>query len=141
MRAYHRVSGASVEQDERAIRELVATWLRASAAGDTEQILSLMADDVVFLVPGQPPMRGKDAFEASQAALKQFRIDGTSEVQEIRVLAEWAYCWTKLSVIVTPLNGGAPVKRAGNTLSILQKQPNGAWVIVRDANMLTVVSQ
>src|SRR5258708_32002042 len=77
--------GASVEQDERAIRELIATWLRASAAGDTEQVLRLMADDVVFLTPGHPPMRGKAAFAAGQAALKQFRIDATSEVQEIRV--------------------------------------------------------
>jgi ketosteroid isomerase-like protein len=41
-------------------------------------------------------------------------------------------------VIVTPRSGGTPVKRAGNTLSILQKQA-GRWVIVRDANMLTVV--
>jgi uncharacterized protein (TIGR02246 family) len=130
-----------VEQDERAIRELIATWLKAPAAGDTEQVLSLMADDVVFLTPGHPPMRGKAAFAAGQAALKQFRIDATSDVQEIRVLGTWAYCWTQLSVVITPRQGGASVKRAGNTLSILQKQPNGAWVIARDANMLTVVSQ
>ena len=131
-------SEASVEQDERAIRELIATWLKASAAGDTEQVLRLMADDVVFLTPGHPPMRGKAAFAAGQAALKQFRIDATSEVQEIRVLGTWAYCWTQLSVVITPQQGGASVKRAGNTLSILQK-PNGKWVLFRDANMLAEV--
>ena len=38
-----------------------------------------------------------------------------------------------------PLNDGAPIRRAGNTLSILRKQPGGAWVVVRDANMLAVV--
>lgn len=135
-----QASEASGEQDERAIRELIATWLRASSAGDTEQILTLMADDVVFLMPDHPPMRGKAAFAAGQTALKNFRIDATSEIQEIRVLGAWAYCWTKLSVVVTPQQGGASVKRAGNTLSILQKQSTGAWVIVRDANMLSVVS-
>src|SRR5207245_8763838 len=48
-----------MQDDEQAIRQLVATWLSASKAGDTEKVLSLMADDVVFLVPGQPPMRGR----------------------------------------------------------------------------------
>jgi uncharacterized protein (TIGR02246 family) len=126
--------------DEQAIRELVATWLSASKAGDTEKVLSLMAEDVVFLVPGQPPMRGKSAFAAGQAGLQTFHMDGTSEIQEIKVLGEWACLWTKLSVVVTPKKGGAPIKRAGHTLSILQKQA-GAWVIVRDANMLAVVPQ
>src|ERR1051326_9576934 len=90
---------AAMEQDEQAIRELIATWLKASAAGDTERVLTLMADDVVFLTPGHPPMRGKAAFAAGQAALKQFHIDATSEVQKIRVLGAWAFCWTQLSVV------------------------------------------
>ena len=42
-------------EDERAIREVIATWMRASVAGDTATVLSLMTDDVVFLVPGQEP--------------------------------------------------------------------------------------
>jgi hypothetical protein len=36
---------------------------------------------------------------------------------------------------MTPKTGGTPVKRLGNTLSILEKQA-GTWVIFRDANML-----
>jgi uncharacterized protein (TIGR02246 family) len=127
-------------KDEQAIRQLVATWLEASKAGDTDKVLRLMADDVVFLVPGQPPMRGKAAFAAGQAALRQVDIDATSKIEEIKVLGEWAYLWTSLSLVITPRNGGAPIKRAGNTLSILHKQ-GGAWVIVRDANMLAVVAQ
>ena len=37
--------------DERAIRELVATWMTASQAGDIDTVLGLMTDDVVFMVP------------------------------------------------------------------------------------------
>ena len=129
-----------MQNDEQAIRQLVATWLSATKAGDTEKVLTLMAEDVVFLVPGQPPMRGKAAFAASQSGLQQFHIEATSEIQEIKVFGEWAYLWTKLSVVLTPRKGGASIKRTGDTLSILQKQA-GAWVIFRDANMLTVVPQ
>src|SRR2546429_559923 len=64
------VLGAQMENDEKAIRQLVTTWLDASKAGDTEKVLRLMTDDVVFLIAGQPPMRGKAAFAASQSALK-----------------------------------------------------------------------
>ena len=129
-----------MENDEQAIRQLVTTWLDASKAGDTEKVLSLMADDVVFLVTGQPPMRGKAAFAASQIALKAAKIDATTEIQEIKVIGDWAYMWTRLSVVITPPNGGAPTKRAGNTLSILRRQADN-WVIARDANMLAVVSK
>ena len=124
--------------DEQAILLLIANWLSASRAGDTEKVLSLMADDAVFLMPGQAPLRGKAAFAAAQAGLSQFDIEARSEVQEIKVFGEWAYCWTRLTVTAAPRAGGASVKRAGHTLSVLHKQ-HGAWVIVRDANMLAVV--
>jgi uncharacterized protein (TIGR02246 family) len=32
--------------DERAIRDLVATWMRASETGDVDTVLSLIAEDV-----------------------------------------------------------------------------------------------
>ncbi len=129
-----------MQDDEHAIRQLVTTWLDASKAGDTEKVLSLMTEDVVFLVTGQPPMRGKASFAASQAALKNVKIDATGEIQEIKVLGDWAYMWTRLSVVITPAGGATPTRRAGNTLSILRRQAAG-WVIARDANMLAVVSQ
>jgi uncharacterized protein (TIGR02246 family) len=129
---------ADVSTDEKAIRDLIATWLGASKAGDSDTVLSLMAEDVVFLQPGQLPMRGRSAFAAAQKAMSDVDIDASSEIQEIRILGEWAYCWNRLSVVVTPRNGGASVKRAGDVLSVLQKQA-GRWVIVRDANMLARV--
>ncbi len=50
--------------DEKSIRTLVETWLRGSASGDVDSMLPLLADDVVFLVPGQPPF-GKKEFKAA----------------------------------------------------------------------------
>jgi uncharacterized protein (TIGR02246 family) len=134
-----RIMEKHMHNDEQAIRQLVSTWLNATRAGNTEQVLKLMSDDVVFLTPDRPPMRKSD-FVASQAAQQNFDIQGDSEIQEIKLLGdEWAYCWNKLSIVITPRDGGAPTKRAGNVLSILHKQA-GSWVIVRDANMLTLAS-
>jgi uncharacterized protein (TIGR02246 family) len=127
-----------MDGDEQAIRKLIETWMTATRAGDTKTVLDLMADDVVFLVAGKPPIRGKSEFAAGLNALKDFNIDGTSEVQEIKVLGDWAYVWTALTVAMTPRMGGDTVKRAGNTLSILRRSA-GEWVLFRDANMLTAV--
>lgn len=123
-----------MQYDEQAISDLISTWLGASKAGDTEKVLSLMTDDVVFLVRS-PAMRGKNDFAASQGALAEIDIDATREIQEIRVLGDWAYVWTRVSVVMTPKNGGDANRRSGNTLSILQKQ-GGTWLLARDANML-----
>lgn len=130
-----------MERNETEIRELVAKWMEATKAGDIDTVLSLMAEDVVFLLPGGRSMIGKSAFaEAARAmagsAAPQF--DGKSEIQEIKVLGEWAFMWTKLTVVVTTPGGGQPMTRAGFTLSILKKE-NGCWVIARDANMLAAV--
>lgn len=127
-----------MHEDEQAIRQLINEWQDATAAGDVERLRTLMADDVVFLMPGQSPMYGRQAFLAAfQEGLKHYRIESHSEIRELRVEAEFAYCWTYLSVMVTPHQQGLPMRRSGDILSILKKQPGRGWVIVRDANMLT----
>ena len=42
-------------RDEAEIRQLVATWMAATESGDVDKVLSLMTDDVVFLVAGREP--------------------------------------------------------------------------------------
>lgn len=96
-----------MQNDEQAIRDLIASWLVATADGDVNRVVSLMAEDVVFLLPGQPPMTGKSAFaEGFKAAVAKFRIEATGHVQEMRVSGELAYCWSQLAVVMTPHAGG-----------------------------------
>jgi uncharacterized protein (TIGR02246 family) len=124
-------------KDDQQIRDLIHLWHRATAAGDLDTILKLMAEDVVFLIAGMPPMRGRDAFAAGfLKATQQFRIESGSEVQEIHVSGEWAYCWNFLHVTMIPLLGGNQMRRSGNTLTVLRKGAEGNWVVFRDANML-----
>ena len=123
--------------DERAIRDLVAFWHSATARGDVDTVLGLMSEDVVFLVSGKAPMRGRAAFEQSlRALLKQCRIESSGGIQEIEVSGSLAYSWTNLKVKIIPLSGGTASVREGSTLSILRKESQGEWVIVRDANLL-----
>ena len=131
----------SEQRDEQDIRDLVSAWMDATKAGEIEKVLSLMSDEVVFLMPGRPPMRkaGFAAAARAQAGKDAPKFNGTSEIQEITVVGDWAFMWTKLTLVVTPSAGGSSMTRAGHTLSVLKKH-QGKWVLARDANMLTPVT-
>jgi len=130
-----------VNADEQAIRNLVSRWHRATAAADVEAVLQLMAEDVVFLVAGHPPMKGRSTFEKGlRGLLASHSVESMGEVQEVEVSGNLAYCWCALRVRITPKVGGDSVVRSGSAVSILRKQGNGRWLVIRDANLLALAT-
>lgn len=51
-----RHPGLTDVSDEQQIRQLMDNWRRLTAEGDVDGLLSLLADDVIFLTPGNPPI-------------------------------------------------------------------------------------
>jgi uncharacterized protein (TIGR02246 family) len=129
-----------MSSDEEQIRRLVATWMEATRAGDTDKVLSLMTNDAVFLVAGRPPMRKPEFAQASraQAGAAAPTIDGNSDIQEVVVAGDWAFAWARLRVTMTPVDGSAAIERAGHTLTVFRKEA-GRWLLARDANLLVRV--
>jgi uncharacterized protein (TIGR02246 family) len=115
--------------------------MSATKAGDLATVLSLMTDDVVFLVAGQKPF-GKEHFAAAMkpaaAGTPMPKIDGHSEIQEVQVSGNFAFMWSRLAVEMT-MPDGKITQRAGHTLSVFRKTA-GRWQLARDANLLTPVS-
>jgi uncharacterized protein (TIGR02246 family) len=130
-----RESSNLVTEDEEKIRDLISAWLAASKSGDTETVLGLIQDDALFLVPGAKPF-GKSAFAAASEQMKNLRFEGESEVLEVEICGDTAWCRTHLAIAITPPQGKA-VRRSGYTLSVLRKSGNGKWQLFRDANLLT----
>ena len=127
--------------DERAIREIHSIWIDAVNAGDLVCLLSWMADDVVFLNPGRAPF-GRDEFSAVfSAAHKQNRIRCTSELEEVVVVGEVAYTLSRDSLSVTPRGGGEAMQLAGHRITVYRKQPDGRWLLARDAHTLSPVAK
>jgi uncharacterized protein (TIGR02246 family) len=123
--------------DETAIRAVVDQWHRATADGDVATVLSKMIKDVIFLVPGKPPMEGRDKFEEGlRKVLESNRIESSGDIQDIQVAGDLAYALTLLTVRMIPLSGDQESVRSGHTLSIFRKQTNGSWLLARDANLL-----
>jgi uncharacterized protein (TIGR02246 family) len=121
--------------DERAIRGVVEQWLAASRAHDLDTLLSLMTDDVIFMVPDSKPF-GKEQFAAAAATMKDVKVEAAGTIEELQVLGDWAYIRNYVEVSITPPNG-ITSHHSGYTLTILRRQPDGRWRLARDANLVT----
>jgi uncharacterized protein (TIGR02246 family) len=121
--------------DERAIRELVDTWMEASRRGDLAAVLDLMADDAIFMTPAREPF-GKEEFRAQSEAMSAVKMDGRADIREIRVLDGWAWIRNHIDLTVNPPSGD-PQHRSGYTLTILKKGEDGRWRLFRDANLVS----
>jgi uncharacterized protein (TIGR02246 family) len=122
--------------DERAIRQVIETWMRASREGDTGTVLSLMTEDAVFMVPGRPPF-GRETFQQASSAMAGVRLEGTSEIVELQVQGDWAFSRNHIDLTMIPPTG-EPLRRSGYTLTLYRKEADGRWRLMRDANLLTV---
>ena len=121
--------------DERAIRQLVETWMTATKNGDNATVLTLMTDDVIFMVPDKEPF-GKEAFAAAAEGMADIHMEGRSDIVELQVLGNWAFIRNRIDMTMTPPNG-EPVHRSGYTLTLLRKEADGRWRLARDANLLS----
>ena len=129
--------------DERAIREVHSTWIDAVNAGDLVCLLGLMADDVVFLNPGQAPL-GRDGFSPGfSVAHQQARINCVSELEDVVVVGEVAYTRSRdaLSVIPRVAKEQEATQLAGYRMTVYRKGPGGRWLLARDAHTMSPVEK
>ncbi len=122
--------------DEQAIRTVIDNWLRASAASDVSTMLTLLADDMVFIVPGRPPF-GKEEFKAAwDGPMRNAKAAANAVVEEVLVSGNFGCTRTRLAVSITTPDGNTS-RAKGYTMTLFRKQPDGRWLFARDANLLT----
>ena len=124
-----------MSDDERAIRELVESWMSSTKSGDLKTVLGLMADDVLFMTPQRAPF-GKEEFRSSSEAMKDAEISGRARIEELEVAGNWAWVRNHIDLTVAPPQG-PEIHRSGYTLTILRKEPDGRWRLFRDANLVS----
>jgi len=115
---------------------LTQDWLAAVRAKDIPRLAGMVTDDAVFLPPGFPPIRGKQAVEAMyQSFFPPFRsLEQTVCLEEVQVAGDWAFAWGTEKFALVPQSGGAPIEMQGQGMSILKRQPDGSWKFARGIN-------
>jgi uncharacterized protein (TIGR02246 family) len=120
-----------------AIQRLTQRWIEAVKAKDIDRLLSLVTDDVVFLPPSWPPIKGKQAVgELYRSLFTQFDVDQAAVIEEIELTGEWAFSWGTETLTLSPLRGGQPIRTRGKGLTILRRQPDSSWKFARGINNL-----
>lgn len=122
------------EQQE--IHAVHSIWIDAVNAGDLALLLTLITDDLVLFSPGQEPF-GQEVFsKVFSTAHQDLRIDCASDLEEVVVVGEVAYTRSRDTVSVTPHAGGETAWHAGHRITIYRRQPDGRWLLARDAHTL-----
>jgi uncharacterized protein (TIGR02246 family) len=114
----------------------MAEWRRLTAEGNLDGLLSLLADDVIFLTPGNPPITKSDFAAGFREVSAKARIEAMQDVKEIRASGDIAAAWSHLAVVLTPNDGGQKSEASGYVLTVFHRSPSGKWLLARDANLV-----
>ena len=127
------VGGGEVMDEN--LRQLLADWLDAAGTKEAARIASMVREDCVFLTPGAPPIRGRQAVEQMYRSLfARCSIDQKFHFEEFRTIGDWAFGWGTDQISMTPTGGGETARFAGHGLSILQRGFDGRRRFARGIN-------
>jgi uncharacterized protein (TIGR02246 family) len=124
------------EEYRKAIDDLQNRDILANIALDTDKIMALRTDDVVYLVPGRAPLVGQQAVRDYLEEIRKQLADWDMEAyeenwQEVRVLGEYAYQWGAINIRAKKTGETRESAATRNVMRVLQRQPDGSWKIAR----------
>jgi ketosteroid isomerase-like protein len=99
-------------------------WLQAYNTQDAEMLGSLYARDAILIGAGSQPIHGAKDIEAYWAEDVQAYGDHTWEILETRGASDLAYQVAEWTVA----ERGSGAQYSGNTVRILERQPDGDWL-------------
>ena len=121
--------------DEEAIRNLSRDFVAAVRAKNLEAVLDMVTDDAIFLPPGAPEVRGKQAIaEMYSGFFARFDVEQIATLEEVQVSGEWAFAWGTDELHATPVSGGPSMRTRGKSMTILRRGTDGAWRFARGIN-------
>jgi len=109
-------------------------FLNAMAANDTDGLLKVLAEDVVFYPPGSDPLQGHAAIRSWYDNVKTEALTESLSVpdREVVMAGDYGietghYRWT-----LKPVDGGDSFNATGYFTAIWKKQDDDSWKVVSD---------
>jgi uncharacterized protein (TIGR02246 family) len=123
---------SSLENDLRAIELINQRDEQFALANDAAMMMSQWTDDFVLLPAAGPIMRGRSAIADAFRGVESPKIlEYVLDIQEVKVLGDYAFQWGTYHYSVRSRAGGETVRTSGKLMRILQRQPDGAWKMHR----------
>ena len=124
--AYEEKPTVDIEADVEAIKSLSDEIMKAYNEGDLEALTAIVAEDVVFMPPGEPALIGKEAMR-NWHDFDKISIDVNITVEEVQVLGDWAFMRDIWIGTVTQNESGEKFELNNKSLILLRRQPDGTW--------------
>jgi uncharacterized protein (TIGR02246 family) len=119
--------------EEQSLHQVMVDYQRCVSAGDIQGYISLFKDDVLWMPPNAQERRGKsDVFQAEAGAFSKYKFVFEMNPIEIRQLSdEWGMVLCSSQGIMTPAGGGEGTEFLYRVLFLVERQPDGRWLIAR----------
>ena len=121
---------ANVEADIEAVRNWANGNFAAADTGDLEGYLAFWSEDVIWMPPNAPIIRGKSAVrEYVQPFFEQLTILHEYSIEEVEVGGDFAFTRISSKETYTPKTGeGEPMIVNSKAIFLLKRMPEGAWL-------------
>ena len=108
-------------------------YTKAFKAGDIDMLLSLAADDIVWMPPNDTSLYGRaELKEWLEEYFEYFRLAAYTEPErEVIVAGEVAIERTSYMIAIVPVKGSTRIRDDGKMLTIWKRQSDGSWKIWR----------
>lgn len=121
------------ETDLKAIDKVRDDHVAALNAGDAAGWTAQFAEDGVQMPPNAPANLGKEMIGMwSGGMLTHFKVGFGLDVDEVRVLGDWAFERGDYSIHLDPAAGGPGMNDRGKYITIYSRGPEGEWRMARD---------
>jgi uncharacterized protein (TIGR02246 family) len=135
------------DAEAKAIQADEAQWVQDFASKDVEKIVSHYADDATFIVPGMPPISGKDAirnFDKQMVSDPTLSLKFQSSKVEVANSGDLAYTQGSYTMSMTDPQTHQPINDSGSYVTTWRRRPGASWKAVSDiitSNMPPPASQ
>lgn len=124
------IAGAAHAADGKQVVETAnRQWLAAFNSGKAEALPAMYTTDAVLLADGSEPIKGREGIQKYwEGALKMGLKDHTFAPITMKQDGKVAYqaaTWT----LMAPKEGGGSIQATGSAVHVLEKQPDGKWLI------------
>lgn len=121
------------ESEINLIHELLGEYTGAIVAGDIERWMRVWVPEGKQMAPNAPARTGLEQIrDGNRPMMELFNTEMEVFPDEVRVLGDHAYTHGNYNYALTPKEGGRTLSGTGKFLTILHKQPDGAWKIAID---------
>jgi steroid delta-isomerase-like uncharacterized protein len=122
--------------DVRQLGEMLRRIEAAENAGNSSEMISMLADDAVIMAPNQPVQEGKPACavfltNVIKGLFDQYDRHIVYASAEVRIIGDMAFDRGSFSFRVAPRSGGAASRETGKYLFLYSRVADGTWKIAR----------